>query len=318
MLDAIIDVRTPRILVIIRNAFGGAYASYNNYSTGADIVFALPTTRVAVMGPAGKEFVYKDELRAIRGGGHGGRSAQRAPHGGAEARGGARRCLAASASEAELNAALRARADEPERGAVAGLHLARSSCPADLRRVLAREPRRSCCATTRRRRWRAAARVPLSRFPPSDRHANRARLATAYYLNNPCCIAIAGSASRLAWVRSFACEDMRPLIVCRGPIRKEAIDVFDEMGVTQLRHPALGEGLASSITNALAPELRSMTAPSTCTACPTTRAPPRTSARQRIREIIAIAGDNGYTYIFAGYGFMAEDEEFVQRSRRPA
>jgi acetyl-CoA carboxylase carboxyltransferase component len=29
-------------------------------------VFALPTTRLAVMGPAGKEFVYKDELRAIR------------------------------------------------------------------------------------------------------------------------------------------------------------------------------------------------------------------------------------------------------------
>ena len=27
---------------------------------------ALPTTRVAVMGPAGKDFVYKDELRAVR------------------------------------------------------------------------------------------------------------------------------------------------------------------------------------------------------------------------------------------------------------
>ena len=32
---------------------------------------------------------------------------------------------------------------------------------------------------------------------------------------------------------------------------------------------------------------------------------------QRIEEIIAIAKDNGYDYIFAGYGFMAEDEEFV-------
>lgn len=66
MLDAIIDVRTPRILLIIRNAFGGAYASFNNYPTGADAVLALPTTRLAVMGPAGKEFVYKDELRAVR------------------------------------------------------------------------------------------------------------------------------------------------------------------------------------------------------------------------------------------------------------
>jgi len=67
MLDSIVDVRTPRILLILRNAFGGAYASFNNYPTGADLVLALPTTRLAVMGPAGKEFVYKDELRKMRG-----------------------------------------------------------------------------------------------------------------------------------------------------------------------------------------------------------------------------------------------------------
>lgn len=67
MLDAIVDLRTPRFLILIRNAFGGAYASYNNYPTGADFVVALPTTRVAVMGPAGVEYVYKDELKTIRG-----------------------------------------------------------------------------------------------------------------------------------------------------------------------------------------------------------------------------------------------------------
>jgi acetyl-CoA carboxylase carboxyltransferase component len=66
MLDSIIDLRTPRLLLIIRNAFGGAYAAFNCYATGADHVMALPTTRVAVMGPAGKEFVYKKELRAAR------------------------------------------------------------------------------------------------------------------------------------------------------------------------------------------------------------------------------------------------------------
>ena len=66
MLDAIIDLRTPRFLLIVRNAFGGAYASFNNYKLGADRVFALPTTRLAVMGPAGKTFVYKDELRAAQ------------------------------------------------------------------------------------------------------------------------------------------------------------------------------------------------------------------------------------------------------------
>jgi acetyl-CoA carboxylase carboxyltransferase component len=67
MLDAIIDLRTPRFLLILRNAFGGAYASFNNYPTGADLVVALPTTRLAVMGPAGVEFVYKQELQAVRG-----------------------------------------------------------------------------------------------------------------------------------------------------------------------------------------------------------------------------------------------------------
>jgi len=66
MLDAIVDLRTPRFLVLVRNAFGGAYASYNNYATGADFVVALTTTRVAVMGPAGVEYVYKDELKKIR------------------------------------------------------------------------------------------------------------------------------------------------------------------------------------------------------------------------------------------------------------
>ena len=66
MLDAIIDLRTPRFLLIVRNAFGGAYASFNNYKLGADRVFALPTTRLAVMGPAGKTFVYKDEIKAAQ------------------------------------------------------------------------------------------------------------------------------------------------------------------------------------------------------------------------------------------------------------
>jgi acetyl-CoA carboxylase carboxyltransferase component len=66
MLDSIIDLRTPRLLLIIRNAFGGAYAAFNCYAVGADHVMALPTTRVAVMGPAGKEFVYKQEMRDMR------------------------------------------------------------------------------------------------------------------------------------------------------------------------------------------------------------------------------------------------------------
>ena len=53
-----------------------------------------------------------------------------------------------------------------------------------------------------------------------------------YYLNNP----LIHKDRRLAnanneWAQSFECSEMRPLIICRGPIRKEAMDVFEEMGV---------------------------------------------------------------------------------------
>jgi acetyl-CoA carboxylase carboxyltransferase component len=66
LLDAIIDIRTPRMTMIIRNAFGGAYASWNSHFTGADRVFAMPMARIAVMGPGGGvDFVYKDQLKAI-------------------------------------------------------------------------------------------------------------------------------------------------------------------------------------------------------------------------------------------------------------
>ncbi len=66
LLDAIIDVRTPRMTMIIRNAFGGAYASWNSYFTGADRVFAMPMARIAVMGPGGGvDFVYKDQVRTL-------------------------------------------------------------------------------------------------------------------------------------------------------------------------------------------------------------------------------------------------------------
>jgi acetyl-CoA carboxylase carboxyltransferase component len=66
LLDSIIDVRTPRVTMIIRNAFGGAYASYNSHFVGASRVYAMPMARIAVMGPAGKDFVYKQEIGDIQ------------------------------------------------------------------------------------------------------------------------------------------------------------------------------------------------------------------------------------------------------------
>jgi acetyl-CoA carboxylase carboxyltransferase component len=66
LLDAIIDIRTPSMTLIIRNAFGGAYAAYNSHFTGADAVFAMPMARISVMDAGGgAQFVFKDELRAI-------------------------------------------------------------------------------------------------------------------------------------------------------------------------------------------------------------------------------------------------------------
>lgn len=120
MLDAIIDLRTPRILLILRNAFGGAYASFNNYPTGADVVFALPTTRLAVMGPAGKEFVYKDELRAAR----------------AQAKGmGAEGAAWLKAREAELSSRYERELMNPREALSLG-SISRLVMPTDLRREL--------------------------------------------------------------------------------------------------------------------------------------------------------------------------------------
>ena len=104
MLDAIVDLRTPRFLVLVRNAFGGAYASYNNYATGADFVVALPTTRVEVMGPAGVEYGYKDELKKIRAG----RSTQIKSEIDARVSQGMSEAQAVQEAEAAVDAALRA------------------------------------------------------------------------------------------------------------------------------------------------------------------------------------------------------------------
>jgi acetyl-CoA carboxylase carboxyltransferase component len=123
MLDAIVDVRTPRILVILRNAFGGAYASFNNYPTGADLVLALPTTRLAVMGPAGKEFVYKDELRKAR--------AEAAKAGGDEGR------ALLRAREAELSARYERELMNPREALSLG-SISALVMPDELRRTLGR------------------------------------------------------------------------------------------------------------------------------------------------------------------------------------
>ncbi len=113
------------------------------------------------------------------------------------------------------------------------------------------------------------------------------------------------------WVRSFSCENLKPLIVCRGPIRKEAMDVYDEMGISHYGI-LLSEKDSIVYPNALSPELRKLTDNSRVHRVPDYTGASKEERIERINQIIATAKDNGYDSIFAGYGFMAEDDEFVE------
>ena len=53
----------PKITVILRKAYGGAYIALGSKHLGGDAVFAWPTAEIAVMGPEGAiEIIYKREL----------------------------------------------------------------------------------------------------------------------------------------------------------------------------------------------------------------------------------------------------------------
>jgi acetyl-CoA carboxylase carboxyltransferase component len=64
LLYAYCEATVPRIQVITRKAYGGAYVVMNSKSIGADLAFAWPTAELAVMGPQGAvEIVYRRELQ---------------------------------------------------------------------------------------------------------------------------------------------------------------------------------------------------------------------------------------------------------------
>ena len=112
------------------------------------------------------------------------------------------------------------------------------------------------------------------------------------------------------WVTQFDCSHIQPLIICRGPIRKEAMDVFGEMGISHFGI-LLSEKDSIVYQDALAPELRALTTPDRVHRVPDYTGANKEERDQRIAQIIAIARDNGYNAIFTGYGFMAEDETMV-------
>ena len=64
LLYAFCEATVPRITIITRKAYGGAYVVMNSKSIGADLAFAWPSAELAVMGPQGAvEIVYRRELQ---------------------------------------------------------------------------------------------------------------------------------------------------------------------------------------------------------------------------------------------------------------
>lgn len=117
--------------------------------------------------------------------------------------------------------------------------------------------------------------------------------------------------SNSPWIRSFSLESIKCLIVCRGPVRKEAMDIFDSIGIREYGI-LLSEKDSVVYPMALAPELRGFRFPNNIHRVPDYMGAGKEEKVERIAQIISIAKDNQYTHIFAGYGFMAEDSEFIE------
>jgi acetyl-CoA carboxylase carboxyltransferase component len=65
LLYAYCDATVPRVQVILRKAYGGAYIVMDSRSIGADLSFAWPTNEIAVMGAeAAVGVIYRKELAA--------------------------------------------------------------------------------------------------------------------------------------------------------------------------------------------------------------------------------------------------------------
>jgi propionyl-CoA carboxylase beta chain len=64
LLYAFCEATVPRVTIITRKAYGGAYVVMSSKHTRADVNFAYPTAEIAVMGPDGAvSIVFRNELR---------------------------------------------------------------------------------------------------------------------------------------------------------------------------------------------------------------------------------------------------------------
>ena len=123
--------------------------------------------------------------------------------------------------------------------------------------------------------------------------------------------AIRAAESASEWIRSFDVSEAKCLVVCRGPVRKEAFDVFAEIGVGEWGM-LLSEKDSVVYPRCLAPELRDLAFPANVHRVADYMGVGQEEKLERIAEIISLAEENGYTHIFAGYGFMAEDADFIE------
>lgn len=63
MLYAYSEATVPKVTMIVRKAYGGAYLAMCSKDLGADMVFAWPTAEIAVMGPEGAaNIIFKKEI----------------------------------------------------------------------------------------------------------------------------------------------------------------------------------------------------------------------------------------------------------------
>jgi acetyl-CoA carboxylase carboxyltransferase component len=65
LLYAFCEATVPRVQIVTRKAYGGAYVVMNSKSIGADLALAWPSAELAVMGPQGAvEIAYRREIEA--------------------------------------------------------------------------------------------------------------------------------------------------------------------------------------------------------------------------------------------------------------
>ncbi|MBD9008933.1 MAG: methylmalonyl-CoA carboxyltransferase [Clostridiales bacterium] len=65
LLYAFSEATVPKVNVILKKAYGGAYVAMNSKHLGADMVFAWPTAEIAVMGPEGAaNIIFKNDIAA--------------------------------------------------------------------------------------------------------------------------------------------------------------------------------------------------------------------------------------------------------------